>query len=239
MKLLIDVGNSRLKWALLDGQGLTPGAAIPHGGDAAARIAQIPAGAVEAVWIAQVMGAEAEREMHRAVQRHCGVEPRFARAEGQRRGLINAYAEPQRLGVDRWLAMLAVWTLYRSAFVVVNAGTALTIDVVDDAGRHLGGLIAPGLHTAEKALLGATRFPTRQVEPVFSAGLGNDTESCVRQGALLACLGAVDRAAAQMPVTDAVRILTGGDAASLSPGLGTAWQLRPQLVLEGLAILAA
>ncbi|MGH8519514.1 MAG: type III pantothenate kinase, partial [Panacagrimonas sp.] len=160
--------------------------------------------------------------------------PHHARSEAERDGLRNGYAQPQRLGADRWVAMLAGWKLAgRSAFVIADAGTALTVDVVDAGGRHLGGIIAAGLQTSEKAVLGATRFPVRDTPLPEHAGLGLDTEACVRQGAMLSALGAIDRAAALVP-SGACRLLTGGDATRLLPHLIGRWDSRPHLVLEGL-----
>jgi type III pantothenate kinase len=100
---------------------------------------------------------------------------------------------------------------------------------------HLGGLIAPGLITAQKAVLDATRFGVRAQVQSYASGLGKDTESCVRQGAVHACLGLVERAAR---LAQGARVLTGGDAPSLQPHLGRDWQWRPHLVLEGLRALA-
>ena len=136
------------------------------------------------------------------------------------------------VGADRWLAMLGAWAQARGACVVVDAGTALTVDIIDSGGRHRGGIIAAGLHTSRAALLGATRFATRDAPPPEHAGLGTDTESCVDQGALLSCLGAIDRAAAAEP--QARRFITGGDARRLLPHLGADWDLQSDLVLRGL-----
>jgi type III pantothenate kinase len=110
----------------------------------------------------------------------------------------------------------------------------LTVDAIDAQGCHLGGIIAAGLGTSERAVLGATRFPTRPTPLPVHDGLGIDTEACVRQGARLSVLGAMDRAAARLPA--ARRFLTGGDAETLAPA---GWELRPALVFEGLAALAA
>ena len=130
-----------------------------------------------------------------AIRTHYGVAPQIARTAREWRGLRNAYREPERLGVDRWLAMVAVWHDRHGKACVVDAGTALTADVIADDGCHRGGFIAGGLATQQIAVLGATRFATRDQEARYDGGLGNDTESCVRQGAMLACLGAIDRAA--------------------------------------------
>lgn len=234
MRLLVDVGNSRLKWARATGDALAPDAA-EHDGRPAQRLADCGLPRADEIWVASVMGADTDAALHEALERACGVAPRFARTQAERDGLRVAYADASRLGVDRWLAMLALWTASRGPFCVVSAGTALTFDAVDERGRHLGGLIAPGLATSEKAVLGATRFAVRGGATNYTDGLGNDTESCVRQGALHACVGLVERAARDRAGR---RYLCGGDAPALRTFLGPTWELRPNLVLEGLLAYA-
>lgn len=238
MKLLLDVGNSRLKWTQAEADGLSGTAAIEHAGDPAAAVHALPAMQPAAIWVANVTGAALGEPLAAALERRFNVQPRFAAVEAQRAGLRVAYAEPQRLGVDRWLALLAAWTQARAAVCVASAGTALTFDAVDGEGRHLGGIIAPGLIAMQQAVLGTTRFAAAGPDAAYSAGLGADTEACVRQGALHAGAGALDRLAAQYG-EGASLLLTGGDAERLLPHLAPGWSLRPNLVLEGLLVLAS
>lgn len=237
MKLLLDVGNSRLKWAQAQAGRIVAGGAQEHGGDPAAVIAAIPQGQVEAIWISNVTGPSLGEPLAAALAQRYGLAPRFAAVAANHAGLRVTYAEPQRLGVDRWLCLLAVWTPVRGAACVASAGTALTFDAVDTTGHHLGGIIAPGLTTMQQAVLGATRFAAAGPGAAYTEGLGADTDACVRQGALHACAGALDRLAGKYGA-DAPRLLTGGDAEALLPHLGAGWSLRPNLVLEGLLVLA-
>jgi type III pantothenate kinase len=237
MKLLLDVGNSRLKWAQAEGHHIVAGAAQEHGGDPAAAVAAMPDLKVEAIWISNVTGAALGAPLAAALGRRYGVEARFAAVAARHAGLAAAYAEPKRLGVDRWLCLLAAWTQTRAAACVASAGTALTFDAVDASGRHLGGIIAPGLTTMQQAVLGATRFAAAGPNAAYTEGLGTDTEACVRQGALHAAAGALDRLAGKYGAA-APGLLTGGDAEALLPHLGSGWSLRPNLVLEGLLALA-
>lgn len=237
MKLLIDLGNTRLKWAWSADAALRASGITEHHGAPAGIIAGLAAEGADSIWIAQVFGREHETALAEAVLARTGLRPVFAHSTACALGLHNAYVEPERLGIDRWLAMLAARARHAGAVVVADAGTALTVDGVDAQGRHLGGLIAPGLATARKALLGAVRFSVNNAVDYGIAGLGRDTEGCVAQGAMLACLGAIERAAAT--VTGPKRCyLTGGDAAVLHPHLAGDWELRPLLVLEGLQALA-
>jgi type III pantothenate kinase len=237
-KLLVDIGNTRLKWALLDGSGAFGDCGVAvHGGDPAATLPDLAPLQPSEIWIAHVTGAEQGARLHAAARERYGCDPHHARSAEGWRGLKSAYVEPERLGVDRWLALVAAWAQQRGASCVVGAGTALTVDAVDADGRHLGGIIVAGLDTQQRALLGNTRFGTRRRKRRYHGGLGDDTESCVMQGAALACLGAIDRACAAAG-SGARRLITGGDAAILLPHLGAGWEHRPQLVLEGLRALA-
>jgi type III pantothenate kinase len=234
MMLLLDVGNSRVKWAVYDGKKLRTPQAREHRGSPGPLLEHLELPLTDAVWVANVMGPDHEGPIADAIDAQCGARAQFARTRRDWSGLRVAYAEPERLGVDRWLAMAAVWIEEEKPFCVVNAGTALTFDEVRRAGRHAGGLIAPGLTTALNAVRASTRFA--HAEPgAFTEGLGTDTEACVRQGALYACAGLVEFAAREVL---GAKVLTGGDAETLRPHLGRGWTVRPHLVLEGLVAYA-
>jgi type III pantothenate kinase len=233
MIMLLDNGNTRLKWAQSDGRSIGTGGKLTHGGDPAAALVDLNLEKAQQIWICHVTGPENEARLAHAIGQRLGTAPRFARSAAQLGGLHNAYAEPHRLGVDRWLCMLALWTRQHSAFCLAGAGTALTFDAVGADGRHQGGVIAPGLTSMRRAVLGATRFDVRGADERYDDSLGRDTESCVRQGALHACAGLVDRLAARHAGR---RVITGGDAEILRPMLSGEWELRPQLVMEGLLV---
>src|SRR3546814_16303281 len=115
MKLLIDIGNTRLKWALVrDGQFIDSGAMI-HDGEPARTIAQLPASKPDAIWISHVMGLTHEHALSEAVRSQLVQIPNFARSSAGWHGLRNAYREPERPGVDRWLALIAAWQTHRGA----------------------------------------------------------------------------------------------------------------------------
>ncbi|CBL44390.1 Putative transcriptional regulator [gamma proteobacterium HdN1] len=160
--------------------------------------------------------------------------------ESQRNGLKNSYADHTRLGVDRWLAMLGIWARCHRAFCVVDAGTALTIDFVDENGQHLGGYIIPGIRTMLASLNMATELIG---ELACSAGSeaelrpGTSTREAVQHGALLSLVGAVEHAIQQAPAihqTEMISVIGGGDAKLLQRFLGSHWQLRETLVADGL-----
>ena len=236
MILLLDIGNSRIKTAIWNGRSLKAGPTVEHHGEPAQALAKLK-GKPQAVWASNVTGAKHEAELQHAASKLWQQPIHFARSTKKALGVSNSYKEPQRLGIDRWLTLLAGSPLAGGAVVVADAGTALTIDCADQNGKHLGGFIAPGLTTALNATLGNTRFPTRSLSARYTGGLGKDTEACVRQGAYLACLGAIDRGSAAAG-QGARKFITGGDAKLLLPNLQGEWEHRPLLVFEGLLALA-
>lgn len=241
-RLLIDIGNTRLKWAQVDaraplGQWQAQGVVVHHG-DVAAALDELPARA-QSLWISHVLGVAVEATLIHHARARWKAAPQIARSAAQWRQLRNGYAQPERMGVDRWLAMIGARAqCAQGALCVVDAGTALTVDVVRADGQHLGGLICAGLATQQRALLGDTHINARTQPPHYHGGLGSNTETCISQGAMLACLGAIDRA--RQSLTGPVHgILCGGDAPTLLPHLSGDWQHQPHLVLQGLQVLAA
>lgn len=232
-RVLIDIGNTRLKWRAGDAAAVAWHA---HDGDPVTALRTLPALAGAEVLIAQVMGATTRDALRAAAAAAGASAVRFADTEAERDGLRIAYDDPARLGVDRFLAMLALWRELRGPFLVASAGTALTVDIVDAEGRHLGGYIAPGLHAMRSAVLDRTRFPHAFDAPADGRP-GTSTESCVAEAALAASLGLLERCRRDH---DGPAFLSGGDAATLLPHLDpTAWQTREHVVLDGLAALDA
>jgi len=249
--VVVDAGNAPSKGAsVAPAVALVAGGQAPHRDAPEAAVAQfaaaLPAGASR-VWILNVAGPELGRRLAAAVRERLGIDARFAKVAAEQLGVRCAYAEPARLGVDRWLGVLAAHHRARGPACVVGAGTAVTFDAVDAAGTHLGGLIFAGARLAALALeqntadIGATAAAAPS-PPAGRLPLGRSTEEAVGFGAMLALASAVDRAAGH--VRDAlgappVVYLTGGDAAALAPWLATAHELQLDLVLEGLALVAA
>jgi pantothenate kinase, type III len=225
--LLLDVGNSRLKWALHRDGALLPGAALLHDGDPAAALASVALPPVEAVWVADVTDAAMRARLAASLTVRCGVAPQFAHSEASFGDLVNAYAEPRRLGVDRWLALIAARARVAGApLCVVGAGTALTVDLVAADGRHLGGIIAPGFEAMRRALRDSVRFSVDfERLPEARDRPAGDSADAVAEGLLLPSLAVIERLAARLP--GAVGLLHGGDAPRLLPHLGAGWQHAP------------
>jgi type III pantothenate kinase len=248
MTFVIDAGNTRLKWALARGLDLQArGEAVHRGAPDAALAAlarALPAGG-ERVLIANVAGAALGARLAALVEQRTGAPPELVATSPERLGVRCGYDDCSRLGVDRWVAVIAAYRLAGGGACVVDAGTAVTFDAVDAAGQHRGGLILAGPRLVAAALerntsgIGATMpaaAPPRGLDI-----LGRSTDAAVGFGAMLAVSAAVDRACAavESAIGRVPVYLTGGDALELVPWLETKVQVRADLVLEGLALLAA
>ncbi len=242
-RLLLDLGNTRLKWALHDGDDWHASGAVAWDEPvadvlAAAWAEQAPP---PAVFGASVVDAPREALVAASVAAAFGREPRWLRTPSEACGVRNAYAEPQRLGVDRFLAMVAARADGLAPCVLAGVGTALTLDALAADGRHLGGLIAPGPRLMQQSLLGATA----QVRPAQAGTVveaADNTADAVASGCWLAAAALIERFATHMAPTlggTPVLRLGGGDAEALLPLLAAPAQLAHDSVLHGLAVWAA
>jgi type III pantothenate kinase len=251
MKLLLDIGNTRIKWAVLTEQGLGAQHAIVHEGfDATQLRSRVlePCGAIRQVFVANVAGEALATIVRQAVNEQWALSPVFATTRSHCGAIRNAYPDPGKLGVDRWLAVIGAYALASSAACVVDIGTAMTIDSLDDSGLHLGGLIVPGPSLMMDSLLRRTSdiasFSKWRSSHVPHAGtfFANNTWDCVYQGALQATAALIDaahaRLAEQITLTVPRLLLTGGASDSIAPLLHAPVQLAPDLVLRGLAVVA-
>jgi len=263
MNLLIDIGNTNLHWACRDIAGLGPMAAVRHGQgvplDLLAAWEALPA--PRRVLIGNVGGALVGQAVERVVRAYWGCAAEFVATRRDCLGLRVAYAEPARLGVDRWLALLAAHRADADAgadagagsdaagALILDIGTAATFDVLAPAGRHLGGLILPGLTMMRDSLLAGTHIPTGEPEPT-ALPWATDTGAAVASGSRHALAALAERLHQQLwdlvsaapgahPAAPPALLLTGGDAPLIAPLIGRPLALIPDLVLRGLACLAA
>jgi len=241
----MDVGNSRIKWGVLE-----HGAIRRTGHIAQDRIrdrglqaltTRIPH-AVEQVFVSNVAGSSFGTRLSGVIGMHCNCEVRFAHTERSGWGVTNGYRQPRSMGVDRWVAMIGAFSEVRTACLIVDAGTAVTLDAIDRDGRHLGGQIIAGIDMMMRSLASSTSdIPS--VKPASRKGgedldmFARSTAEAVREGARNAVAGAVDRAfrTLQSNAYDPALVLTGGDASRILDALGETPLHRPNLVLQGLA----
>nr|WP_211162866.1 type III pantothenate kinase [Alteromonas ponticola] len=151
-------------------------------------------------------------------------------------GLLNSYKDVSKMGVDRWLAMIAAVHLTHKPFVVIDAGTAITVDFVAD-GQHLGGWIAPGFYSMKNALVTSTQKVFSDDEISNQLQLGTTTERCVANGCLAAVQGVYARARAQISINfeDFDIFITGGDKNLFAFTCNDGSILAANLVVQGLA----
>jgi type III pantothenate kinase len=243
--LLIDLGNTRIKWRVLSAAGevLAERAAAFREVPLADALPGNDAG-VSRVLIASVWNEVRNEEVASLCEARFGHRPWFAETVAKACGLTNSYEEPAKMGVDRWLAMLAAWRHIDAACCVVDAGSALTIDLVSDRGEHLGGYILPGRQLMARSLLVDTDRVRFALPAEPTSAPGRSTAEAVGHGACLAQVGAVEEAlrvyARQAPagVDEPEVLVCGGDAELLIASLARPVRHVPGLVLDGLAIMA-
>ena len=247
MNLLIDIGNTNLRWAQHDAAGLGPmqglrhGQAVPLDLLAAWEALQRP----DRVLIGNVGGEPVGLAVARVVRAYWGLSAEFAAPRREHLGVKVAYAKPTRLGVDRWLALLAAREHAADAALIVDVGTAATFDALLADGRHLGGLILPGLTMMRDSLLAGTQIPGDEPEPTTEPWAA-DTGAAVAAGSLHALAALAERLYDRLEgrATDVERaplpalLITGGDGARIGPLISRPQELVPDLVLRGLARLA-
>jgi type III pantothenate kinase len=242
MDLLIDIGNTNLKWAPSETGFLGEMRKVCHHGglpiDLHAAWEQLET--PERVFVSNVAGDKMANTLRRACGSYWELEPRFASTEPASHGVTIAYGRPERLGVDRWLALIAAHKCCDGPVLVVDAGTAVTFDLLLSDGRHLGGLILPGIEMMRDGLLAGTHIP--RVEPQdLDEPWAVDTGAAVAAGSIQAPSALAERLChrlADLAGVDPALILTGGDARRLLPALRERVVQRPDLVLQGLTLLA-
>jgi type III pantothenate kinase len=232
MMLLIDAGNTRIKWAQLDnGKWINTGVFVQD------QLVGDPWESVELkkirqIWVSNVAG---EQVKNRVLQ--LGVkDTRFISAQESQCGVTNGYRNAAHLGSDRWAALIGAWNLIGNRCLVVNSGTATTIDALSEQGEFLGGIILPGVELMQKSLAGATaklqvcggnyeKFPLNTSDALYS-------------GPLQATCGAIERQKAMLGTGKIPIILSGGAAQMIKPCLNMPINEVENLVLQGLYIIA-
>ncbi len=245
MNLLIDIGNSRVKWAWSEaGQVVTDQISLAHGGEVGKewmKLVVSPERRPERVLVSNVAGARMADALLRLSQQAFGVSPDFAAVTTAEAGVTGSYRDPSQLGIDRWLAVIGAWTRAKRAACILDSGTATTVDAVDGNGLHLGGLIVPGLDLMEDALLKRTSDISRVIGVGTRAQatlFADNTAAAVRNGAAFATAALAERAATEVERRGAATPLifvTGGNATRVAPCLLRAHEVVPDLVLRGLA----
>jgi type III pantothenate kinase len=244
--LLIDIGNTRIKWASFNGGRLGKSRAKAHAGWKAGDFRRQLFGARKytRVWATSVAGENVDQALAQTAHQ-AGIRATFVRTPRRGGGVTVGYPEPWRLGVDRYVAMVGAHQLFsRLPVLIVGVGTAMTIDLVGADGRHRGGVIIPGPQLMVDTLLTKTHGIKRRAQGGAKAGkalFGRSTKAAIVQGSRYAAAALIDRAveeARPLVGRKPLVLLMGGDAASVRPLLNSACVGVPDLVLRGLAALA-
>jgi type III pantothenate kinase len=248
--LLVDIGNTRVKWArLVAGQMGKQHAAANAGWDASDYSRRVIgrgwSGSEGRIVVSSVAGQEVNGLLTTAAREAGAPEPEFVASERSAAGITTEYLEPWRLGVDRFVGAIGAHHLASGQPVcVVNVGTAITIDLVDGTGRHHGGAIVPGPALMVSSLLTQTSGIRRRATG-GSAGVNGmfarSTRNAIGEGARYASAAVIDRAIEESRIRLGSRplvLLTGGGSADIKPLIRSTSVRLPDLVLHGLAVWA-
>ena len=247
--LAIDVGNTRLKWALYE----TPHPHAPRLAQGAEFLENIDKLA-EGGWatltppeqmLGCIVAGDAVKRRVKEQMDIWDVEPRWVVSRAAEAGLTNGYDHPTRLGADRWVAMIGAW--HRSLaqgpaqpMVVVMVGTAVTVEAIDASGKFLGGLILPGHGIMLRALESGTaglHVPTGEVRE-----FPTNTSDALTSGGTYAIAGAVERMVQHVRVhcgAEPKCVMTGGAGWKMAPSMSVRFELVDNLIFDGLLEMAA
>ena len=235
--LAIDAGNTRVKWGLHDGLRW-----VKRGHAETARATQLKSAFARLPSLRAVVVSNVAGKAFRASLKHAlPLTPaaHWISSAGTQCGVRNSYARPAQLGCDRWAALIGAHALCRGAAVVVNAGTALTVDALTVDGVFVGGIIVPGVELMRNALARDTAGLRRQ--PGAFSFFPDNTGDAIMSGAVNALCGAVERVARHLQEGGGlapVCLLSGGAAGLLAPQLNLEVKVVDNLVLEGLLVMA-
>ena len=237
--LCLDVGNTNLKWSRcrLRDMHMEISGCVDNVQSITLDSIEAEFGQLEMipVWISHVSTSGVRQLLIRWFKDRWDVNPRFIEAVAEYDGLKNSYMSPDDLGVDRWLAMLSVKEITKNDFCVIDAGTAVTIDVVDKKGVHQGGVIMPGKGLMLQALVSNTsniKQPKGEL-----AILADNTADAVMTGVIASLIGGVDRVLEDVGkrYPEIEVFLTGGDAELFKHNN---WIAVTDLVLRGVGLVA-
>jgi type III pantothenate kinase len=247
MTLLIDLGNTRLKWALLKADGtLSTQHAAVHRGWQSQDFAQALAKSLRrkpAVWIVSVAAPAVQAKLTRALKTLAIPHVHFIETTVACAGVRNGYREPWRLGVDRWVALIGARARApKRAVVVADVGTAVTLDILRRDGQHWGGVIVPGVELMQQSLLRSTGGIRRRAGGATGRARAThgvswqaqSTAEAIQYGAQLAAAAVIDAAYAEHRALRPHLLVTGGGATALHGLIKSPCEYVPDLVLQGL-----
>jgi len=227
----IDAGNTRIKWRVLDqGRAISCGDQLTESVRQLAALDITDAESIQRIRLSSVAGSDIIESLQN--QFNCPLE--FAVVDESAAGIICGYKDYQQLGVDRWLAVIAAHKKTADSLIVIDAGSAVTIDIVGAQGAHQGGYIVPGLRLMHQALWQGTEHIKVEAKSVANITTpGRSTDDAVDKGCLLLLVSTIESLVNQYGCK---LIITGGDGLMLRDQLSVQADYYPDLVLEGLAV---
>jgi type III pantothenate kinase len=209
--LTIDAGNTRVKWGLFDATGRLTG----HGAFLHTEFTDSQLLPADQVVISNVAGSMVEAKLKALLKNHANIY--WVTSQAQACGVKNSYLQAEKLGTDRWAALIAAWHIKQAPCVVVNAGTAVTIDGLDQA-TFIGGLIMPGIDLMQQSLyLGTAQLPIQNVRKDVDIDIfATSTNDAIYAGTIYAIVGAIALMFAQLQKKTGQNpwiLISGGNAA--------------------------
>jgi type III pantothenate kinase len=242
MKVLFDYGNSRLKWARSDNGIQQSGLLADYDLSTLSDKLDKALGNLEApqeAWISSVAGEKATGELKNWLRKRWSLEGHLIRAETEAYGVVNSYTHPAQLGSDRWAALIAVRHRYTQPATIVDCGTAVTVDLIND-NRFYGGVILPGIQLARESLVANTAQLQSKGDADISS-IAKTTSSGIQAGTLLGLAGAINYVVKYQQRDEGLSskvYLTGGNASLVRPYLDLDLEVIDDLVLQGIEVIA-
>ena len=247
--LLLDIGNTRIKWGIFDNHNILINGAVnvreSQKDNFLSLYQSFPSGIEKAV-ASSVLDPDISLKLNKTFKSFFGFKIEFIEPSENSHNVLNGYDEPLSLGVDRWVAMIAAYTEFKKNVMIVDLGTAITIDLIDKYGTHRGGKIFPGFKLMSEALNKNTSniqqtMNLHDIEKKDIQSWGKNTRNVIISGITSAISGAIQVSLDKLnsDIEEPVVIITGGDFEFFKDYLDGVYKFRPNLVLSGLAVLAS
>jgi type III pantothenate kinase len=257
--LLIDAGNSHLKWATLAGKNLSKQQNRSYKEKPPAKLFEAVVESnhaeIDSILMVSVLGKKFLNEVHKIAVKH-KVKITNIESISQLAGIKNGYNKPHKLGADRLVAMVAAFKISNTnteqtqACIIIDSGTATTIDAVDANGQHLGGVIMPGLNLCAESLLENTELISlwnNDKDEFVANFFSRDTSQAIANGCVLGLAGGIDSICNKMESTlikqakekgiTINKIICGGSSRKILPHLQNDYNYNENLLMIGLQII--
>lgn len=243
MKVLFDFGNTRLKWAVRDGENWTTGQ-IDDCDSGSLQPAMDKRFATETIpgqaWVSSVASEAATQALCEWIQRRWQLTPSTIQSSANGYGIVNAYKEPETLGSDRWAALVAVRHRFQTPACIIDCGTATTVDILDKENGYRGGVIFPGLALLRSSLVSNTSRLNISADEAINC-LADTTSAGILSGTLIGIVGAIEKIieCQQQGFAGTFSVyLTGGDGQVIGDRLGLPCNVVEDLVLQGMDVIS-